>query len=238
MRLGHRDRRGESRDQARDLEARGSGGLAGHDRFHLHQRDRTGQDHRRLLARVPPPFSGNALLQPHAVHAPAGGNPRAGDGSRSGGFRDGLRRPPPGQRGGSLQGHAEFHRESAGVLLRRHRHQDHDGGRLHGGRGRRADGPADRAADQRQLPHVGPGGAGHLGGHRPQPARGHSERPASRPLPGARLADADVRAQVARRKDRTGFLQEGGEGRREGDLGHRLEDAGISSGDEAQVRLG
>ena len=75
-------------------------------------------------------------------------------------------------------------------------------------------------------------------GDRPQSVRSHPARPAARALPAAGLRKGDDRARLARREDRAGLLQARRQGRGEGDLGHRLEDAGIPPDAEAALPVG
>ena len=113
------------------VEKGGGSAQAGRDRLHQHQRHPSAPDCRGIFARLPQAFSGHALLQSAALPAPARSDSRRRTPIRSRRIRFQLRRSPPGQRRGAVQGHAELHRQPHRQLFRRNRRQNHSRRRLH-----------------------------------------------------------------------------------------------------------
>ena len=101
---------------------------------------------------IPPALPRHALLQSAALPAPGRSDPRRRDRPEVLAFVADFCDRHLGKGVVPLQGHAELHRQSHRLLLRRHRPQAHGRGRLHRRRSGRAHRPADRPAEERQLP--------------------------------------------------------------------------------------
>ncbi len=148
-----------------------------------YQRHSAAPDRGGFFRRLPPPFPGHAFLQSATVFAPVGGDSRPRDRSGAARLRIRIRRSPPGQGSGAVQGHAQLHRQPHWFFPAGHDRQDRRGGWVHGGGGGRAHRASDRPAQERDIPIAGYRRAGCGGICRRESVSRPSRRPLARALP-------------------------------------------------------
>ena len=134
-----------------------------------------------------------------------------------------------------MQGYAQLHRQSHRLLLRGEGRPAHRRGRFHRGGSGRAHRPADRPAQERQLPADRHHRPRRVGARAAQSVRGGAARSGARAVSRSGNHAADDGARLARRKARSGLLQARRQRRRQGNLGAGPQDAGVSPGAKGEI---
>ena len=110
------------------------------------------------------------------------------------------------------QGHAQLRRQPRGRLLDAGDDAPHAAVQARLRRGRRADGPCDRAREERHLPHRRRRGPRHHGARHQDDGRHAARRSVARVLPGAGVARGAGRQGRAGPEDQGGHLHQEGQG--------------------------